>query len=295
MKITEIILEDAEDLAHNLAMSGIADAGKQFWAKNRGKETVWEDEDDIVVGKDGQEYALSMDELEAITESEAWQKANKRDKTDGMSQKAVKAYRRSTGIMEIAKIPQSELGDWGEKGTLEPSKNAVQKKELPGGSGYTYAVDRTGKGDLEIMIFDGDKLAAELDLFETQDVLGTWGVETVVVERPYRGQGLGKALYGIALSILKLTIEAGETQTKFGQQMWLMLSSIPGVEVLGYAMESTDRYRPRPGDQVVDKNDTWTRYTFPVEPGRRSMRSTRSGTGIYSSQYVSMIARWTGR
>lgn len=43
-------------------------------------------------GKDGQEYALSMDELEAITES--WQKANKRDHTDGMSQKAVDAYRR---------------------------------------------------------------------------------------------------------------------------------------------------------------------------------------------------------
>ena len=45
-------------------------------------------------GKDGQEYALSMDQLEAITESEAWQKVNKRDHTDGMSQKAVDAYRR---------------------------------------------------------------------------------------------------------------------------------------------------------------------------------------------------------
>ena len=34
------------------------------------------------------------DELEAIIESEAWQKVNKRDHTDGMSQKAVDAYRR---------------------------------------------------------------------------------------------------------------------------------------------------------------------------------------------------------
>ncbi len=49
-------------------------------------------DDDIIVEKDGQEYVLSMDELEAITES--WQKANKRDHTDGMSQKAVDAYRR---------------------------------------------------------------------------------------------------------------------------------------------------------------------------------------------------------
>ena len=61
---------------------------------NRMGWDIYEDEDDIIVEKDGQEYALSMDELEAITESEAWQKANKRDKTDGMSRKAVKTYRR---------------------------------------------------------------------------------------------------------------------------------------------------------------------------------------------------------
>ena len=197
-------------------------------------------------------------------------------------------------VMEIARIPQSELGGWGEAGTLEPPKGKVNKKELPGGSGYTYAVEKNGQGNLEIMIFDGDKLAAELDLFETQDVLGTWGVETVVVERPYRGQGLGKALYGIALSILKLTIEAGQTQTRHGQQMWLMLNSIPGVEVMGYNMVPTDRYQPNPKDQIVKQDKEWTRYTFPVQPGKQSMRSGRSGAGLYNSQ-ATMIAGWTGR
>jgi len=204
--------------------------------------------------------------------------------------------RRNTGIMEIARIPQSELGGWGDKDTLEPMTTPPKnRRPLPGGSGFTYAVNRGDPEFMEIMIFDGDTLAAELDLFATLDPLKTWRVETVITDPDYRGRGLGKALYGIALSILKLTIEAGDQQTKFGQQMWLMLSSIPGVEVMGYAMESTDRYRPKPGDKVVDQNDTWTRFTFPVEPGRRSMRSTRSGTGIYSSQYVSMIAKWTGR
>jgi GNAT superfamily N-acetyltransferase len=195
---------------------------------------------------------------------------------------------------EIARIPQSELGDWGEAGTLEPPKDTVEKKPLPGGSKFTYAVNRNGKGDLEIMIFDGEKLAAELDLFETQDVLNTWGVETVVVERPYRGQGLGKALYGIALSVLKLTLEAGQTQTKHGQQMWLMLNSIPGVEVQGYNMVPTDQYRPHRGDRIVKQDDEWTRYTFPVESGTRSMRSKRRGTGLYNSQ-ATMIAKWTGQ
>jgi GNAT superfamily N-acetyltransferase len=196
---------------------------------------------------------------------------------------------------EIARIPQSELGGWGDKDTLEPmAKPPKNRKPLPGGSGYTYAVNRGDPEFMEIMIFDGDTLAAELDLFATLDPLKTWRVETVITDPDYRGQGMGKALYGIALSILKLTIEAGETQTKFGQAMWLMLDSIPGVEVLGYAMDRTAEYRPKPGDRIVDQNDTWTRYTFPVEPGRRSMRSTRSGTGIYSSQYVSMIAKWVG-
>jgi GNAT superfamily N-acetyltransferase len=199
-----------------------------------------------------------------------------------------------TELDEIARIPQSELGDWGEKGTLEPPKDPVKKKELPGGSGYTYAVNKTGKGDLEIMIFDSDNLAAELDLFETQDVLNTWGVETVVVERPYRGQGLGKALYGIALSILGLTLEAGQTQTRHGQQMWLMLNSIPGVEVKGYNMVPTEKYKAHRGDKIVKQDADWTRYTFPVRPGKQSMRSGRPGAGLYNSQ-ATMIARWTGR
>ena len=197
---------------------------------------------------------------------------------------------------EIARLPKSELAGWGDKDTLaSPSMMPKNLKPLPGGSEFSYAVDKTSDQRMEIMIFDGEQLAAELDLYATLDPLNTWEVESVVTDPDYRGRGLGKALYGIALSILKLTIKAGDQQTQFGQQMWLMLNSIPGVEVLGYAMDPTDEYRPRPGDQVVNQNNTWTRYTFPVESGRRSMRSARRGTGIYSSQYVSMIARWTGQ
>jgi GNAT superfamily N-acetyltransferase len=194
-------------------------------------------------------------------------------------------------FFEIARIPQ---GDFGDKDTLVAPKHDVEKKELPGGSGFTYAVDKTGTGDLEIMIFDGDTLAAELDLFETQDVTGAWRVNTVAVNPEYRSRGLGKALYGIALSILKLTVEAGDTQTKHGQRMWLMLNSIPGVEVLGYNMERTEKYKPSPNDEIVAQDDNWTRYTFPVRPGTHSMRSSRRGTGMYTSM-ASMIARWTGR
>jgi GNAT superfamily N-acetyltransferase len=197
-------------------------------------------------------------------------------------------------VKEIARLPKSEVGDWGDKGTLADPEHPIKTKPLPGGSKFSYAVNRTGTGDIEIMIFDGRTLAAEMDLFDTLDFMKTWRVETVVVDPDYRGQGLGKALYGIALSILKLTVEAGETQTQHGQQMWLMLNSIPGVEVLGYNMEPTNKYKPQRSDTVVDQNERWTRYTFPVAPGTRSMRSGRKGTGIYTSN-ASMIAKWTGR
>jgi GNAT superfamily N-acetyltransferase len=194
-------------------------------------------------------------------------------------------------VMEIARIPQ---GDFGDADTLRAPEYDVEKKPLPGGSGFTYAVGKTGTGDLEIMIFDGDTLAAELDLFETEDVTGAWRVNTVAVDPKYRNRGLGKALYGISLSILKLTLEAGDTQTKHGQRMWLMLNSIPGVEVMGYNMERTEKYKPRPGDKIISQDKNWTKYTFPVRPGVRSMRSGRHGVGMYTSQ-ASMIAQWRGQ
>lgn len=194
-------------------------------------------------------------------------------------------------LLEIARIPQ---GDFGDADTLIPPKNPVEKKPLPGGSKFTYAVDKTSPEDLEIMIFDGDTLAAELDLFHTRDVTGAWRVNTVAVNPEYRSQGLGKALYGIALSILKLTIEAGDTQTQHGQRMWLMLNSIPGVEVVGYNMERTPQYKPNPNDKIIAQDKDWTRYTFPVKPGTHSMRSARRGTGMYTSQ-ASMLAKWTGK
>lgn len=197
-------------------------------------------------------------------------------------------------LYEISRLPKSELGDWGKKGTLADPKTLPKTKPLPGGSKFSYAVNKPEVEHIEIMIFDGKILAAEMDLYYTQDFMKTWKVDTVVADPDYRGQGLGKALYGIALSILKLTLEAGEMQTRHGQQMWLMLNSIPGVEVLGYNMEPTDKYQPKPGDKVVNRNADWTRYTFPVKPGSSSMRSGRRGTGIYTSQ-ASMIAKWTGK
>ena len=305
------------------------DDGAGFWNKHRGEDSrVWESELNEISDEQLQSY-LSRADRQVSNRMDRMSQARERlnkgyeiyhaDRPAGSTQivdrfeagtpalaqryyeKFIQGYesdvdfdlrlRRNTGIMEIARIPQ---GDFGDKDTLLPMSTKPETKPLPGGSGFSYAVNKQDPEFMEIMIFDGDTLAAELDLFATLDPLNTWGIETVATDPDYRGRGLGKALYGIALNILKLTLEAGATQTKHGQAMWIMLNSIPGVEVLGYAMEPTEDYRQKRGDQIVDQNATWTRYTFPVEPGRRSMRSTRRGTGIYSSNRVSMVAKWTG-
>ena len=53
-------------------------------------EEIWEDLDSLT---EDELYVFAVTS-EPIMESEAWQKANKRDRTDGMSRKAVKTYRR---------------------------------------------------------------------------------------------------------------------------------------------------------------------------------------------------------
>ena len=52
-------------------------------------EVIWEDLESL---SDDELYVFAV--TTPVMESEAWQKANKKDKTDGMSQKAVNVYRR---------------------------------------------------------------------------------------------------------------------------------------------------------------------------------------------------------
>jgi len=196
-------------------------------------------------------------------------------------------------VMEIARIPQ---GDYGTAGTIDTERVPdVDRKELPGGSGLTYGINQKDTEFLEIMIFDQDEIVGELDLADTRGPMKTWSVENLAVDPQHRGRGIAKALYGIALSILKLPVEAGQLQTGYGQKMWLMLNSIPGVEVVGSAMDRTADYRARPGDNIVMQDENYTHYTFPVRAGRRSMRSSRPGTGIYTRPDTTMVARWTGQ
>ena len=59
-------------------------------------------------------------------------------------------------------------------------------------------------------------------------------VHTITTDEDYRGMGLGTALYGIVLTILKRPLVAGSSQTPNGRAAWVRLNRIPGVQMKGY-------------------------------------------------------------
>ena len=198
-------------------------------------------------------------------------------------------------FFEIARIPKSQLDGWGDADTIEPQQEPKGSKPLPGGSGYKYHVDRQGSDRIEITLYDQGEIIAELDLEELGAPIPLWRVETVVATPNYQGRGLGMALYGIALSVLKLTLVAGETQTVHGARQWLKLSQIPGVEVMGMKTAPKKDFKPGPDNMVLWSGPEYHTYTFPVGQGSKSMKSAQRGTGIYNSAGATMIARWTGK
>jgi len=198
-------------------------------------------------------------------------------------------------LAEIARIPKSELAGWGDKDTIEPQQEPKGSKPLPGGSGYKYHVNRKGSDFIEITLYDKGQIIAELDLEELGAPIPLWRVETVVAIPEYQGRGLGMSLYGIALSILKLTLVAGETQTQHGARQWLKLSQIPGVEVMGMKTAPKNNFKQGPDNIVLWQGPEMITYTFPITQGSKSMKSAQRGVGIYNSAGATMIAKWTGK
>ena len=147
-------------------------------------------------------------------------------------------------ITEIEKIYKSDYV--GGKGSLDVSANLNRTKPLPGGSGMVYRTDDNGMR-LKIEIIDPKPKnfvgrlgehglpigKLELLKYKNGPFKNAYQVNTITTNEDYRGGGYALALYGIALSILKVTLISGSSQTPGGRKNWLNLASIPGVEVKG--------------------------------------------------------------
>ncbi len=150
----------------------------------------------------------------------------------------------------------------------------------------------------------------------------SYRVANVNIDQDYRGQGLGQTMYGIAMKLLGLTIEADDTQTKSARSMWVALSQIPGVEVRGYAtvyesdwdrrnnlddVYDEDTYRLirallRAGGEEIGRSHEMVYVSFPVVGGeQRELKAVQQGLAIYSARHPEeggtengLFARWVG-
>lgn len=113
-------------------------------------------------------------------------------------------------------------------------------KPLPGVSGFTYVTHGRDFNKL-IVILDPNNLdyfVGELKLEKARTIPdNTWQASLISVHPKYRGQGIAKALYKLALlpkpEGMGLTLVSDSIQTPGGVRNWASLSQISGVEITG--------------------------------------------------------------
>lgn len=224
-------------------------------------------------------------------------------------------------ITEIYRIDPADAQGLGSKDGVNSRfdyDDISQKlKPLPGGSGLTYAVVRE-PDDISIVIADPDNysIVGYLDLISDTNfpMKNAHSVEMIAVDPDYRNRAIGRALYGIYLSILKYPLLAGRDQTAAGRASWLKLSQIPGVAVRGYVLFQ-DRWfdDDSPGfDEFIDKimamggrylgkSSGLHYFSFDVVPGTGELEpAVKKALNVYSERFdpyeiTGLYAVWRGK
>jgi hypothetical protein len=190
-------------------------------------------------------------------------------------------------------------------------------KKLPGNNNYRYNIIPRD-GDYKIYIQDEGTLIGYLGLTPIPFPLKkAVEVDYITVQKHYTGVGIAKALYGIALSIMKRPLVSGTMQSPGGRRNWLSLSKIPGVEVNGY-ISIDDHYFDSSSPyirQILNKKieavmNSGAEYMgnvidrhyfrFDVMGGDNQMKAVVNAVDLYSGDLeitpeIGMYAVWTGK
>jgi GNAT superfamily N-acetyltransferase len=146
-------------------------------------------------------------------------------------------------LHEITTIPRGDYNPKEREFKLWPETSFDYKqimKPLPGGSGLTY-VASSRDHTRSIVILDPQDLkyyVGALTLERARTIPEkTWQSVLINVHPKYRGRGIAKSLYRLALlpkpEGLGLTLVSDSIQTPGGARIWLSLSQISGVEITG--------------------------------------------------------------
>ena len=238
----------------------------------------------------------------------------------------------AVGEMAIVRIPRDNLATQGRDffGQFEYANQAKVKKmfknltPLPGGSGLQYGtIPFSDEGNYCIAIVSGDKIVGMLELKPVKGfpLDNAYSVEFVTVDESQRGMSIGKSLYGIALSILKFSIVAGESQTVGGRRNWISLNKVPGVKIMGWGwveemdtpnraglspeakkklkqiQQRFERNMERAGGHYIGTAEgaaEWGRkitkhwYLFPVTAGTREFKTQANAVRIYYNDHYNL-------
>jgi hypothetical protein len=197
---------------------------------------------------------------------------------------------------------------------MEPAPRDTKWKPLPGGSDLVWGVVKLGTR-LEIYIKDidgaNDEILGELKLSKFDapkkgDLANAYQVDTVTVIEDARNRGVGRSLYGVALTILKLTVVAGTGQTPAGRKAWLGLASTPGAEVKGLVMIQDSKEMPD-ADKIMQLGGQFLGthtgqlgkehfFAFDVVEGKNQLAPAIKNelSDIYKKFWTTMYARWRG-
>lgn len=242
-------------------------------------------------------------------------------------------------ITEIERLSKYDYE--GGKDTLRHSNVKKKLMPLPGGSGLMYQLDMTygcvieivdpqGQVDRPIQRYHwdpvevrkynaavktweqnpvGNKVVGKLNLSKEKQfpMPNSYHVNTITVDEDYRGRGLAKALYGIALSELHMNLISGDSQTPGGRQNWVSLAKIPGCEVVGLLSIYDHRIDDKDVnslmtigcDYIGEKNKQHWFY-FPIKLSKKEIATKISNNvKVYHDNYQSgggwhtfLLARW---
>ena len=198
-------------------------------------------------------------------------------------------------INEITKIPQSDYVGGRDRLKHYGSGDIGKWNPLPGGLGLKWGV-REANDTVSIYILDPavdksryvpikkqpeytrseharelsidkenwdsrkSRVIGRLELTRVNIGIDVYQVDTITVDEAYRNFGIGRSLNGIALSILKLTLMSGYSQTPGGVKNWFNLASIPGVEIKG-VLKIND-YDLGPTKPLPASAERWERVRF---------------------------------
>lgn len=221
-------------------------------------------------------------------------------------------------ITEIIKLPKSGATVY--RRDFEPVDREMLRNSRPVSENSSLRYYRDIRSDGQtISIIDPEisHVLGYMSLFPMYNfpLSKAFSVEFIAVHPSYRGRGIARSLYGVALSILEFTLLAGSDQTPGGRRNWLSLNSIPGVEVRGYIPVSDDDFdgHNKEFDELIDivmelggeyigkgtgKYGTTHYFSFDVVPGTGELEmAVKTKLKLYGFSKLTnpgLYAVWTG-